>query len=332
MKKKVLILFDLASPPPPEQNYRDFDKATGWDQEIGVKRAIQHLGGEAILVGVFDDIVRLIKELQEFAPEVVFNMTESFRNKRELEPQIAGVLELLGIPYTGTRSLGLGICQDKSLSKKILVHHRIRTAQWVISKKNAPIRGLKSFKFPAFVKPVSTESSEGISKDSLVKNESDCFERVRYLHEKFECDVMIEEFIEGRELYVSVMGDKRLKVFPIRELTFSRFSEDEPKFATYKVKWDENYRKKWGIRNEFAKDLSDEIVRKASKMAKKAFEVLKLKGYARFDMRLTEQNELVILEANPNPSIADYDDFPQSAKKGGISYDDLIGKIIDLAY
>lgn len=331
MKKRVVILFDLASEPPPEQNYRSFEKDDSWDHEIDVKRALQRLGYEVFLVGVYDDITRLVAELNEIKPDIVFNMAESFENKRAHEPHVAGVLELLNIPYTGTRALGLSICKDKALTKKILSHHRIRVPDWIISKKTKPLRKLKNFRFPAFVKSTTTEGSEGISKDSFVENEADCLERVHYLHEKFNSDVLIEEFIEGRELYVSVLGNGRIKVLPFREITFSRIPDDEPKFATYKTKWDEAYRKKWGIRNVPAKDLPEEVIQKASKMAKRAFEILDLKAYARFDFRVRPDGEVVMLEANPNPSIVSYDDFAQSAKKAGIEYDQLIQKLVHLS-
>lgn len=329
--KKVAIIFDLAEPPPPDQDYRKYEKDAGWDCQIDVKRALQRLGHEAILIGVYNDLERLVRELQDLKPDVIFNMVESFNFKRELEAQVAGLFELLDIPFTGTPSLGLRICEDKALTKKILSHHRIRNAKWIVSKKRRPIKTLGSFEYPAFIKPAKTESSEGISKDSLVENEKDALDRIHFCHDKFNCDVIVEEFIDGRELYISVLGKKRLQVFPIREIHFANVPDDEPKFATYKAKWDEAYRKKWGIRNRFAKDLNSETTERAERMAKKAFEVLHLKTYARFDMRLKTNGELVMLEANPNPSITDYDDFALSAKKAGISYDNLIAKILDLS-
>lgn len=330
--KKIVILFDLASPPPPGQNYRDYEKDETWDSELDVKRALQRLGHEAVLVGVFDDLQRLVSELLEIKPDLVFNMAESFKNTRRLEPQLAGILEMLEIPHTGSLSFGLSLCQDKALSKKILSHHRIKVPAWVTSRNKSPLRSLKGLRFPAFVKPVSTEGSEGISKDSLVENQRDALDRIKYLHGKFESDVIIEEFIQGRELYVSVMGQSRLKVLPIRELLFKKVPEGEPTFATYRTKWDEKYRKKWGVRNDFAKDLPMEIINRAARMSKKAFEVLSLKSYARFDFRYdTDRDEIFMLEANPNPSIISYDDFALSAKKAGIEYDQLISKIIEMA-
>lgn len=329
---RVGILFDLASQPPEDQNYRDYEKDDTWDHELDVKRALQRLGHDVELIGCFNDLPRLISDIKTLAPDLIFNMLESFDSNRDFEPHVAGVLDLLKIPYTGTKPLGLNICKDKALTKKILSHHRIRIPDWVISSKNRPLKQMKKFRFPAFVKATRTEGSEGISKDSLVDNEKDCLDRAAYLHEKFNSDVLIEEFIDGRELYVSVLGNKRLKTFPIRELSFNNMDDDEPKFATYRTKWDEQYRKRWGIKNKMAKDLDEVVIKKAFQISKKAFEALYLKSYARFDFRLKENSELVMLEANPNPSIVHYDDFAMSAKAGGIEYDKLIGKLIDLAF
>ena len=143
--------------------------------------------------------------------------------------------------------------------------------------------------------------------------------------------MIVEEFISGREFYASAVGSIRSQVFPIRELTFREFPEDAPRFATYKAKWDEDYRKKWGIRNESARGLSDELTKEIQTMAKKAFSVLGLSGYARFDLRLSDAGELVMLEANPNPSLGPEDDFIQSAQKAGFKYEQVIEKILDLA-
>lgn len=329
--KKIVILFDLLSAPPPGQNYRDYEKDASWDSELDVKRALQRLGHEVVLVGVFDDLSRLISELKEIQPDLVFNLAESFNGSRKLEASLAGVLELLDIPYTGTSPLGLRLCQDKALSKKILNHHRIKVPAWQTSKWTRPLKKIQ-LRFPAFVKPLTGEGSEGIAKDSFVDNETEALERIAFLHERFKSDVIIEEFIPGREIYISVMGSKRLKVFPAREILFKKMPEDEPKFATYRVKWDEAYRKKWGVKNDFAKELPESIRDRLSRAAKKAFEVLALRHYARFDFRYdSESNEVYLLEANPNPSIISYDDFAQSAGKDGISYDQLIQKILQLS-
>jgi len=330
-KKRMAIVFDTSFPPPADHDYSQFIKQDDWRSERFICRALEDLGHEAVLIGVFNDLERLILDLKRIEPHLVFNLTEAFNNRRDQVAQIAAVFELLEIPYTGTQSLGLYLCQDKGLSKKILAHHRIRVPRWVTSHLQKPLRGLKSFQYPAFVKPSKEEASEGISRDSFVENEKDCLERVRYLHERFKSDVMIEEFIPGREFYVSVLGGRRLQGFPIRELCFREFPEDVPKFATFKTKWDEPYRKKWGIRNEFARGLTEEQISEMHLICKKAFEFLHLSVFARFDLRLSEKGEIVMLEANPNPSLATWDDFVLSAEKSGLPFEGLIEKIVDLS-
>ncbi len=329
--KKAVVLFDFSVKPPDDHDYSDILKEDFFESERTVYKALESLGYETKFIGVFDDLHRLIVELQTIQPAIVFNMTEAFRNNRQLAAQLAGVLDLLEIPYTGTKTLGLGLCQDKNLSKKILSHHRIRIPRWIVSLKRKPLKEIKKFKFPAFVKPTKEEASEGISLDSFVENEEDCLARARFLHEKYDSDVLIEEFITGRELYVSVLGKKRLQVLPIRELTFKEFPDDRPRFATYKVKWDEAYRKKYGIKNEFAKGLDEQQVKQIQAIAKRAFEALHLDGYARFDLRMTEKGTIYLLEANPNPSLNSWDDFMQSASKAGFETEAAIQKIVDLA-
>lgn len=328
MGKKIVILFDMAEPPPADRNYASIIDKDLWESELAVQKALQELGHQPIFLGVFNDLQSLISDLNALKPDLVFNMVEAFNNNRDFDAQIAGVLDLLNVPYTGTKTLGLSLCRDKSLSKKILSYHRIRVPKWVTSHVDRPLRGLKRFDYPAFVKPAREEASEGISRDAFVENESDCLSRIRFLHERYNSDVIVEEFIPGRELYVSVLGNKRLQVLPIRELTFREFPEDVPKFATFKAKWDVEYRKKWGIRNEFAKGLSETTTKQIEKMVKRAFEVLSLKSYARFDLRLKEDGEVVLIEANPNPSISPWDDFAHSAQKADIDFKDLIDRLI----
>lgn len=329
--KRIVILFDMAISPPEDHDYSKFQKDVSWEAEQGIFKAIKELGHEPIFLGVFDDADRLVKDLARIKPDLVFNQCCAFKGRRDYEPQIAGVLELLEIPFTGTPSLGLSLCQDKNLCKKILSHHHIRVPKWTLSKKENPIRGLKNFAFPAFVKPSREEGSEGISLDSFVESEKDALERVHFLHERYKSDVIIEEFVPGREFYVSVIGAKRLQVLPIRELTFREYPEDTPRFATYKAKWDPEYRKRWGIRNEFAKGLSETEQNEAERIVKKAFEVLEIGAFARFDLRLSQDGQLVMLEANPNPSLSPWDDFAQSCQKAGMDFKSMIEKIIHLS-
>ena len=170
----------------------------------------------------------------------------------------------------------------------------------------------------------------GISQASFVENNDQFRERVQFIHEKYDNDVIAEEYIEGRELYVSILGNHRLDVFPIRELVFREVPPDEPKIATYKAKWDEEYRKRWGLQNQFAEGLDPAVVRRIEQTCRRIYRLLTIDGYARLDLRLTPRNEVYFIEANPNPMLAGDEDFAQSALKGGLTYAQLIARILKL--
>ncbi len=299
--------------------------------EADVLACLQRLGHDVDTLAVFDDVVCIVEKLKSFAPEVVFNLTESFHSNRAHEPNIPALLELMRVKYTGARPDGLMLCKDKALAKKVLAYHRVRVPHFVISTEQRPLKRLRRFVYPAFVKPVGEESSDGIAKASFAKSEEEALERARFIQEKFHCDALIEEYIDGRELYLSVMGNRKLTVLPPREIFFHDVPEDTPKFATFKAKWDDSYRKKWGIQNGPATELPAGVDEKLARLARKVYRVLKIRGFGRVDVRLTPAGEVVVIEANPNPSLACEDDFAQSAATAGLPYDALIQKILDTA-
>ena len=330
---KVLVLFDMARKAAPGETFspqvlqEKEDKQT----EADVLSCLERLGHEVQTLPVFNDVVSIIEKLKEFAPDVVFNLTESFHHNRAHEPNIPALLELMRVRYTGAKPDGLILCKDKALAKKVLLYHRLRVPHFVISPESRPLKRLKRFVFPAFVKPVGEESSDGIAKASFAKSEEEALERAHFIHEKFQCDALIEEYIEGRELYLSVMGNRRLTVFPPREIFFEQMPEDEPKFATFKAKWDDAYRKKWGIKNGPARELPEGLQERLTRQARKVYRALKIRGLGRIDVRLTGSGEIVIIEANPNPSLAREEDFAQAAASSGMEYDQLIQKLLDSA-
>ena len=330
---KVLVLFDVAYRAAaagtfsPQELKEEEDKPT----EADVLACLQRLGHEVETLAVFDDVVCIVEKVRDFAPEVVFNLTESFHSDRAHEPNIPALLELMRVKYTGARPDGLMLCKDKALAKKVLAYHRVRVPHFVISTELRPLKRLRRFVYPAFVKPVGEESSDGIAKASFAKSEEEALERARFIHEKFHCDALIEEYIDGRELYLSVMGNRKLTVFPPREIFFHEVPEDTPKFATFKAKWDDTYRKKWGIQNGPAKELPPGVEEKLARLARKVYRVLKIRGFGRIDVRINAAGEVAVIEANPNPSLACEDDFAQSAATSGVPYDMLIQKILDTA-
>ncbi len=329
---KVLLLFDLAHPVDPNESFtpqalREQDKPT----EAEVLEALCRLGHQVETLAVYDDVAAIIDKVRTWAPEVVFNSTESFYHNRSHEPNIPALLELLKIPYTGSGSDALLLCKDKALSKKILAYHHVRLPHFVLSHRSCPLRRLRRFKYPAFVKPVCEDASDGISRASFARDEHEAIERARFVHQKFNCDALIEEYIEGRELYVSVFGNHRLSVFPPREIFFEQVPDDMPKFATFHAKWNEPYRQKWGITNGPAGPLNDEVLAQLTELARKVYRVLKIRGFGRIDVRLTPTNEIYVIEANPNPALGRDEDFAQSAGYAGINYDCLIKEILNTA-
>jgi D-alanine-D-alanine ligase len=232
------------------------------------------------------------------------------------------------LPFTGCGSTGLTLCKHKGISKKILGYHRIHVPNFVVIPRGQRVARPKQLKFPIVVKPVKDEASYGISQASFVETEEQFRERVAFIHEKHDADVIAEEYIVGRELYVGLLGNVRLTVFPIRELVFGEVPPNEPKIATYRAKWDEEYRKRWGLQNQFAEGLDPALVAHIERTCKRIYSLLTIDGYARIDLRLTAANEVYFIEANPNPILAEDEDFALSAGKAGLPYPQLIDRIV----
>jgi D-alanine-D-alanine ligase len=331
---RILVLFDVHRHIEPDETFSVHSLRTEEEKptEADVLACLRKLGHEVETLAVYDEIRVVLEKKDSFRPDVVFNLCETFFSDRAHEPNIPALLELMKVPYTGAGPDALMLCKDKALAKKLLAYHRIRVARFVVSSRDRPLRRLGKFAYPAFVKPLGEESSDGIALASLARTEQEALERARFLHERFESDAMIEEYIEGRELYLGVLGNKRLTVFPPREIFFGEPpQEDSPRFATAKAKWDEAYRKKWKIRNGPAGPLPPGMERRLADLARKVYRILHIRGLGRIDARLTSAGEVVVIEANPNPSLAKEDDFAQSALQVGIGYEALIQRILENA-
>ncbi len=331
-KLKILVVFDSAGTPPRDQDFTEEFKTEDWLTEAGVIKSLEQLGHVVSTLGVYDDITLVSTALAENKPDVVFNLTEVFHGKAYLDKNLPAFYELEKIPYTGCGPVAMTICNNKALTKKILTYHRIKTPNFHIFYRGKRIWHPKKLKFPLMVKPVQEEASTGIAQASFVENEKDLADRVTFVHEKFDMPALAEEYIDGRELYASIIGKKQLHIFPLREMKFDEVPEDEPKLATYKAKWDKKYRRKWGIKNEFAGRLPNGTSKRIESICKRAYRALLLDGYGRFDLRLTSEGEIYIIEANANPALTIDDEFAESAKKEGLSYDKLLQKILNLAF
>ena len=329
-KLKVLALFDAIAPTTLDQDLSAELNTVDWKTEANVLAALAELGVTTEQLAIFDDLDLLSQKLERFTPDVIFNLADQFKNNRAFDQNIASFLEMHGLPFTGCGSTGLTLCKHKAISKKILGYHRIRVPEFaVIARGRRGVRP-RRLKFPILVKPLKEEASYGIAQASFVETDEQFKERVQFIHEKYGNDAIAEEYVEGRELYVSILGNHRLQVLPIRELVFQEVPPDEPKIATYKAKWDEDYRKRWGLQNQFAGNLDPALERKIIQTCKRIYRLLTIDGYARLDLRVTVNGEIYFIEANPNPILAADEDFAQSAIKAGLAFPQLVERIVRL--
>src|SRR5271165_2989929 len=294
---RILVLFDVHRPIGPDETFSVKSLRTEEEKptEADVLACLRKLGHEVETLAIYDEVKVVFDKIEAFKPDVVFNLCETFLSNRAHEPNIPALLDLMKVPYTGAGPDALMLCKDKALAKKLLSYHKVRVARFVVSSRERPLKHLRKFAYPAFVKPIGEEASDGIAKASLAKNEEEVIERARFLHDRFESDALIEEYVDGRELYVGVLGNKRLTVFPPREIFFGAppEGEDAPRFATAKAKWDDSYRKKWKIRNGPAGPLPSGLERRLAELARRVYRILHIRGLGRIDVRLSTTGEVV---------------------------------------
>ena len=324
----VLMLYDLPEPTADHENITLLMKNDDRPTERDVCRAIQKLGMKLSVCGVFDDIPAISRSIDRLKPDVIFNLCETFRGDRAHEGNIAALIELNGVPMTGSRSDALHLCKDKAITKKILGYDEIRVPKFARVAKGDPA-ALSKMVFPAIVKPLNREASEGIAQASVVYDAEACMERVTFIHKSLNADVIVEEFIHGRELYVGVVEkDSGLVALPPRELFMHHLKPEQAMVATYRAKWDDEYRERWGVTTSKAAPIPAAVQQKLAADSIKIFQSLGMRGYARMDWRMTSNGEPVFLEANPNPALAQDDDFAKAAKTLGLSYSELILTIL----
>jgi len=324
----ITVLVDPATIPPDDPHFQKPPKKPV--TEYHICEALRLLGHRVTALGAEYDIAAVAQSLNNQRPDLVFNLTEQFCGDRRLDKNIAALLELLDIPFTGAGTMGLMLARDKGLCKQILTLHRIRVPNFIALPHRRAIRVPKNLPYPMVVKPAFEDSSEGLSNASVVYDPQALTERATFIHERWQQPAIAEEYIEGRELYVSVIGNRRLTVLPPRECCFNADGDQGPLILTYRCKWDDDYREKWKITFGFA-ELEPAVLKNVERVCKRAYRALQLQDYGRMDLRLTPDNRLVILEANPNPDIAYGEEVAEAAERTGISYESLIDKIIRLA-
>ena len=304
--------------------------AVPWRTEYDVISTLTAMGHEVQALGVHDDLGDIRRASSDWKPHIAFNLLEAFDDVTIFDMNVVSFLELLKLPYTGCNSRGLLLARDKSLSKKLLAYHRIPVTEFEVFRVGRPIRRAKRLSFPLIVKSLTQEASIGISQASVVESDEKLKERVTFVHESIGTAALVERYIEGREIYVGVLGNQTLQALPVWELFFTNMPEGAKRIATDRVKWSVKYQNKYGIDSGPAKDLPDLVGSQIQHLCKRAYRALELSGYARIDLRMDQEGKVWILEANPNPQIAKGEDFAASAEKIGISYETVIQRIINL--
>ena len=331
MKKlRVLVLVRDGHVPPESIEGVSEKEMAPWKAEFDVCESLRHLGHEVRPIGVYNDLGPLRESLLAWEPDITFMLLEEFHGVSDYDHAIVSYLELMQQPYTGCNPRGLILSKDKGLSKKLLTFHRLPTPRFAIFPFGRRVHRMAKLTFPLFVKSTFEDASFGISQASIVHNDEQLAARVEFVHEKTKGDAIAEQYIEGRELYVGVLGNTRLQTFPAWEMNFGSLPEDVAKIATSSVKWDFKYQNKHGITTHAADGLDESMRQKISKVCKRVYRALDMSGYARMDIRLTDQGGIYVLEANANPNIEYGEDFAESAESIGIDYESLLQRILNL--
>jgi len=328
---RVLVLMHPSLVPPDSLKGQPPEEVHRWKTEFGVVSTLRNIGHEVRPLGVQDELNPIRVAAEEWKPDVVFNLLEEFYSLSDFDSHVVSYLELLKLPYTGCNPRGLFLARSKAITKKIAAYHRVRVpAFFVVGRGRKPKRP-GSLRFPLFVKSASEESSLGIAQASLVDSDEKLAERVRFVHESVGTDALVEQYIEGRELYVAAIGNERVRTLPVWELDFGKLAETGEPIATERVKHSLEYQKKHGIDAKRAENLEPLLVGALERTTRRVYRMLELDGYARVDYRLTPAGEIYLLEANPNPEIAETEEFASAALAAGIPYPQLLKRIVSLA-
>ncbi len=310
--------------------YFEVENITPMEEYEVMAQQLQKGGINAYTLNILDDITNILKDIKRNKPDVIFNFVEIYKEDARQEMNVVALLELLRIPFTGAPPMALANCQSKILTKRLLSSLGIRTPKFMIIKK-IPKHYRHRLKYPLILKPAYEDASVGIENESIVENVEKLKERTDYILKYFMQPVLIEEFIEGRELNVAVIGDKEPAALPISEIDFTEMPDHLHNIVSYQAKWDphhEAYHKTIPI---CPAKLPKKVENKAKEIALKAFKAMGCRDYARVDMRLSKDNQLYVLEVNPNPDLTEGAGFMRSAEASGLSYVNTLKKIINLA-
>jgi D-alanine-D-alanine ligase len=297
-------------------------------------QALTENGHTSTRVSVDDSVEPVIEQLKSSQPDLVFNLAESFRGKSALESNVAALLNLMDLRYTGSSPAGLILAGDKTLTKKVLAFHGIQSAKFATVFRGQ-LDWAHEINFPLLVKPPQEDASLGITQKSVVHDVKELLDVISTTQQEYQSPVLVEEFIDGREFYVGVIGNSNAEALPIIELDFSKFPAGLPKIASWEAKWgdegDEKGAEFEGTKSVFPTDLSEELTQKIQRVAIDAFQALRLRDYSRIDLRVTADDEIFVIEANPNCYLEKNSEFARAALKSGLEYPALIARILELA-
>lgn len=327
---RVLVLLDPEFMPPDSIKGLSEQELYKFKTEYDVIKTLRSAGHDVRPLGVRDELKPIRDEVESFKPDVVFNLLEAFHGETAYDHNVAAYLELVRVPYTGCNPRGMILAGGKDLSKKLLTYHRIPMPKFAVFPMRRKIKRPPHLEYPLIVKSASEDGSFGIAQASLVNSDDKLAERVTFIHERIGTAAMAEQYIDGRELYVGVLGNDRLRTLPIWELEFSNLSQRANRIATSRVKHDPKFQELRGILQGPAEDLSPELSARIATLAKRIHRNLHLDGYSRIDFRLSADNIPYFLEANPNPEIAESQEFAQAALYDGLKYKDLLNRILAL--
>jgi D-alanine-D-alanine ligase len=339
-KLKIAVLYepsDNVTPPEQERRRRrekrapprarKHERRAKLDRDE-VLEAVRENGHDAFFHELKDE--KSLLDLARVEADLVFNLTEAYAGDDSKEAHVAAFLDLLALPYTGAGPQALFLAQDKALAKKVFTFHGIRTPNFASSYRGK-IDHMDDLEFPLIVKPASEDGSVGIDAGSVVKSVKELMERVALLHDRFECPVLIEEFIEGREIYVGVLGSDKPEALPPVEMDLSKLPKGMPRIAGTEVKWEKGTEAYDSTRSAVARGLPEELGRRIQETALAAYVALGLRDYGRIDLRVAPKGEIYVIEANPNPWLAPEAELAIAAAAAGRDYPKLIGEIADRA-
>lgn len=327
---RVLLLAHPELVPPDDLNGVSEKQAYEWKTEYDVITTLRKNGHEVRALGVLDEMAPIRDTVEEYKPDIVFNLLEEFRGESLYAQNVVGLLELLRVPYTGCNPRGMMLARGKDLSKKLLKYHRVPVPQFAVFPIGRKVKRPATLSFPLIVKSVNEDASLGISQASVVESDEKLAERVRFVHERIGTAAIAEEYIDGREIYVGALGNDRIQVMPIWEVEFAKLASGAYPIATEQAKHNPDYQERRGVLQGPAEDLSQAVEAKIRSLVKRICATLELDGYARIDFRLTAAGVPYFIEANPNPEIAHTEEYAQAALHAGIEYGELLDRILAL--